>query len=71
MRKLRQTALMTALLIGIASTSGCAQKRQTVVKAKPVKPTLEVVVERDSMVCFGKPDAVKLGLYTLELERNY
>lgn len=68
MHKRKLTGLAIALAIGIVSISGCAQK--VVTKAKPVRPTLETVVERDNMVCFGKTDAVKLGLYILELERS-
>lgn len=61
---------MMTLALGIATISGCAQQNQVTTKAKPVKPTLETVVDKDNMVCFGKHDAIKLGLYILELERS-
>ncbi|AKA61860.1 hypothetical protein Pm5460_50 [Proteus phage vB_PmiP_Pm5460] len=37
----------------------------------PVKPRISNVYEIDNKVCFDKPDATKLGLYILELERGY
>jgi hypothetical protein len=38
---------------------------------RPTKPTLTAVYEVDDKVCFSKPDATKLGLYILSLERGY
>jgi hypothetical protein len=38
---------------------------------KPLRPTLTAVYEVDDKVCFSKPDATKLGLYILSLERGY
>lgn len=38
---------------------------------KPLRPTLTEVYEVDDKVCFSKPDATKLGLYILSLERGY
>ena len=69
MHRLKRTGLAMTLLIGSVIISGCNQISQPRSKPKPVRPTLEKVVEQNDMVCFGKQDATKLGLYILELER--
>lgn len=63
--------LATTLLIGSLITSGCQTELPENPKVKPLKPTLTVVYEVDDKVCFSKPDATKLGLYILSLERGY
>lgn len=63
--------LATILLIGSLITSGCQTASPEAPKIKPLKPTLTAVYEVDDKVCFSKPDATKLGLYILSLERGY
>ncbi|WQZ01190.1 o-spanin [Proteus phage Premi] len=70
MHKLKLTLLMIILLVGSLLTSGC-QSLETQSKPMPVKPRISNVYEIDNKVCFDKPDATKLGLYILELERGY
>lgn len=68
---MKLTKWKMTLLAGLLSISGCSQVSQVTHSAKPVKPTLTAVTEVDGNVCFAKPDAVKLGLYILALERGY
>lgn len=63
--------LATTLLIGSLIISGCQTALSENPKVKPLKPTLTAVYEVDDKVCFSKPDATKLGLYILSLERGY
>lgn len=71
MRRLKQTMLATILLIGSLIISGCQTALPTETQVRPTKPTLTAVYEHDDKVCFSKPDATKLGLYILSLERGY
>lgn len=68
---MKRIMLATILLIGSLTTSGCQTALPESPKVKPLKPTLTAVYEVDDKVCFSKPDASKLGLYILSLERGY
>lgn len=68
---MKRIMLVMTLLIGSLTISGCQQALPEKKGVKPLKPTLTVVYEVDDKVCFSKPDATKLGLYILSLERGY
>ncbi|AUE22279.1 TPA: hypothetical protein RU419_004240 [Escherichia coli] len=68
---MKRIMLVTTLLIGSLTTSGCQQALPEKAMVKPLRPTLTEVYEVDDKVCFSKPDATKLGLYILSLERGY
>lgn len=68
---MKRIMLATTLLVGLLITSGCQQALPEEATVKPLRPTLTAVYEVDDKVCFSKPDATKLGLYILSLERGY
>lgn len=68
---MKRIMLVTILLIGLLTTSGCQQALSEKAMVKPLRPTLTKVYEVDDKVCFSEPDATKLGLYILSLERGY
>lgn len=68
---MKRIMLATILLIGSLTTSGCQTALPENPKVQPLKPTLTAIYEIDDKVCFSKPDATKLGLYILSLERGY
>lgn len=68
---MKRIMLVTTLLIGSLTISGCQQVLPEKAMVKPLRPTLTEVYEADDKVCFSKPDATKLGLYILSLERGY
>lgn len=68
---MKRIMLVTILLIGSLTISGCQQALPENPKVRPLKPTLTAVYEVDDKVCFSKPDATQLGLYILSLERGY
>lgn len=68
---MKRIMLVTTLLIGSLTISGCQQVLPEKAMVKPLRPTLTEVYEVDDKVCFSEPDATKLGLYILSLERGY
>lgn len=68
MHKLRLIVLIKTLLIGLMVTSLVACNSNQQMRIAPVKPHISVYRVNDQM-CMKLPDAVKLGLYILELER--
>lgn len=70
MHKLRQIVSIKTLLIGLMVTSLVACNSNQQMRIAPVKPHISTYRVSDQM-CMKLPDAVKLGLYILELERGY
>ena len=59
--------LKTALLISSLTISMAACQTQQI---RPTKPALQVIPQSDGGICLNRENAVKLGTYILELERQ-
>lgn len=60
-------SLKKILLLGFLSISMAACQHQ---KTPPTKPTLQIKPQTDGGICLNRDDAIKLGEYILELERQ-
>jgi len=59
---------LKALPIGLLIIlMGC---QQIPIKTKPTKPTLQINAQSDGGICLDRYNAIKLGEYILELERE-
>lgn len=61
----------TTLLLGLVATLAACQTTCPTRPMMPVKPILSPIETTDGSLLLSKDDAVKLGVYIIELEAGY